>query len=231
MEQDHFSLGFQCFIIALENELSRLDVLITEIVDPEGMEPVRGVCHLEIAEMLLHVLLQSVQLHKNPAVNQIASLEVDGTFFKGNAFEMQGHELVRLPDLVTEVSVADDPFQVQVDGSGLGQVAKQGETQRISAAFRDPGWEFRFFFFQGTALLAFLQIAFQDFVLKGFQGASVNNFQRINNVAQGFGHFTALRVSDNRVEKHGLERQFTAQEFGEHGHTGDPEEQDITARL
>ena len=155
MEQDQFSLGFESLVVALEDKLRGLDVLIAEVMDPERMESIRSVSHLEIAEVLLHRLLQSVQLHQDPTVNQVALREVDVALLEGDAFKVKGHELVRLPDLVAEIAIADNAFEVQVDRARLGQVAQEGESEGIGTAFGDASGELHFLFLERAGLLAF----------------------------------------------------------------------------
>ena len=57
----------------------------------------------------------------------------------------------------------------------------------------------------------------------------INNFQRINAIAKGLGHLTALRVANQTMDKYVSERHFMHKFHGHEHHTGYPEEDDVIA--
>ena len=55
--------------------------------------------------------------------------------------------------------------------------------------------------------------------------------ERVDDVALRFRHLLALLVAHHGVEKDGLEGHFSEEVQAQHGHAGDPEEEDVEARL
>ena len=58
----------------------------------------------------------------------------------------------------------------------------------------------------------------------------LDDLERVNAVAEGFAHLSALLVADDTVDKYGVERSLACLLDRRENHSRDPEEDDIVAR-
>ena len=58
---------------------------------------------------------------------------------------------------------------------------------------------------------------------------AVNNVERVEHIAFGLGHFLALRVTDQAMHIHFMERHFVGEVQGHHHHARHPEKDDVKA--
>ena len=68
------------------------------------------------------------------------------------------------------------------------------------------------------------------FLYQGFEVDTVDNVQRVEDVAFGFGHFLTFGIAHQAVNVHVAERHIAHEFHAEHDHPRYPEEDDVETR-
>ena len=144
-------------------------------------------------------------------------------------FGVHQDEVGGVPDFVAEVAVAFGAFEVEVHAAAQAGVACHGEAQCIRAHAGDAfGEEFFRGFFHFRRSFGFAQ-AGRAFHQQLVQVDAVNQIDRVDDVAFGFGHFFAFVVAHDAVDVHVFKRHFAGEVGGHHNHARHPEEDDFVA--
>ena len=154
----------------------------------------------------------------------------DGGSGDGLACGLHLHEAGGIPQFVAEVAVAFDAFGVEDDVAAHGRLRGEGEAQGVGAVSGDA---VRVFFaglrgdFFGFLRLHHAAGAFCD---QGFAVNTVDDVERVEDVAFGFGHFLSFAVAHEAVDVYLAEGDFAVHAVRAHQHHArHPEEDDVEA--
>ena len=170
------------------------------------------------------------------AVKRAVDPAVGGAFFgKGRGGDglpvgLHEDEAGGIPQFVAEVAVAFDALQVKDDVAPHGGLRGEGEAQGVGAVRGDAVGEF--FARLCGDFRRFLRLhhatgAFGDEV---FEVDAVDDVERIEDVAFGFGHFLSFAVAHQAVDVYLAEGDFAVHAVHAHQHHArHPEEDDVEA--
>lgn len=145
--------------------------------------------------------------------------------------KVQQCEFGRIPQLIAEEPIAQHSINIQIDIATLRVVRTQRKTHRIRTALRDTVREVTFLAGNRSINLLFVQIRVVELLVQIVQRNAGNHVSRIDDVAQRFGHLSAVSVAHHRMKEDLLEGQFAEQLLAEEHHASDPEEDDVVAGL
>ncbi len=232
----------------LEGRVEGLDgrlALLGGAVADDGL----GVLNIDVAELAVPVLVDNggrlgelavgngnvdilgslIHLVQDPALGQ--RLARDGALLRGDKVGGKAAENVLggLEDLVAELAIAVDGANLKVNVAATSGGINHGETQGVSATLWDAVGERSLLVLGRSLNLGRVQVAKSQFIVQGLQRDTGNDIERVNDVAQTLGHFTALGITDKAVAKDLLKGDLASQFQAEHDHASNPKEQDIPA--
>ena len=143
--------------------------------------------------------------------------------------EVHDGESDGVPEFVAPVAVAHDAEDVEVDVAALRGVSDEGEAHGVGSALGDPvGVILRLALLRLLDLLL-LQVAAGEGLVEIAQGDALDDVEGIDDVTEGLGHLTTVRVADHGVEVHLLEGNLAGELHAHHDHARHPEEHDVVA--
>ncbi len=209
-----------------QQRLDQFQVPGAVLVPDEFVQRLCGQVEAEVFQLAGHFGFGALQRGDDPAVHggQFDGRVIDARVLALGVLE---DEVGGVPQLVAEVAVALDAAHVELDVAAGGGQRTEGEAQRVGAVAGDALGEF------GTGLLGDLlgQLGLHHaagaFLQQFVQCDAVDDVQRVEHVALGFGHLLALAIAHQTVHVDGLERNLPGQVGRQHDHPGDPEENDV----
>ena len=161
---------------------------------------------------------------------------VGGAFFGerrgGDAlpFGLHEDEAGSIPQFVAEVAVAFDALEVKDDVAPHGGLRGEGEAQGVGAVRGDAVGEFFARLCGDFCRFLWLHHAAGAFCDQGFAVDAVDDVERVEDVAFGFGHFLSFAVAHQTVDIDFFEGDFAVHAVHAHQHHArHPEEDDVKA--
>lgn len=163
------------------------------------VDVLRAQRELSSRQCVVDTLDRHVQSMQDPLLAQIEGLYRSWTEIFG---ELAKYVLASLPDLVAESAVGMHDFDIERDVAASSRIGYQSEPERIGAALRDSLWEGRLLVLACFYNFFLIQVALDKLSVQGLQGDTLDNVERVDNVAQGFTHFPTFRIADQRMAIH-----------------------------
>ena len=206
----------------------QFEVPVAILVPDEFVHGLRGEVEAVSGECFAHDGDGAVERAVYPAVG--------GAFFgkrcggDGLPFGLHEDEAGGIPQFVAEVAVAFDALEVKDDVAPHGRLRGEGEAQCVGAVRGDAVGKF----FAGLCgdFCRFLRLHHAAGALgdEAFEVDAVDDVERVEDVAFGFGHFLSFAVAHQAVDIDFFEGDFAVHAVHAHQHHArDPEEDDVKA--
>ena len=204
------------------------EVPVAVLVPDEFVDGLRGEVEAVGGECFAHGGDGAVKCAVYPAVG--------GAFFakrRGGDFLSLGlheDEAGGVPEFVAEVAVAFDALEVKDDVAPHGGLCGEGEAQRVGAVRGDAVGEFFARLCGDFRRFLRLHHAAGAFGNEAFEVDAVDDVERVEDVAFGFGHFLSFAVAHQAVDIDFFEGDFAVHAVHAHQHHArHPEEDDVKA--
>lgn len=152
-------------------------------------------------------------------------------FWNKAFFKLEHRKLGSIPKFIAELSVPFNAQNLEVDISSTGRIGAQSKSQCISTTLWDTLREILLLPLLCLCNLALVKVTIVKLEVKIFQADALNDIDRINDIPQRFTHLPPVCVADHGVTVDFGEGNLAGQVDAQHDHAGDPEEQDVPARL
>jgi len=228
------SLGL-CTILGHEKRLCCLEVDVAKLIQPEVIDCSRSTCKIILLEASVNLSDSSIETAKNPAVNLRSMFRKKRSTIAHGGLEIGAElgesETDSIPDLVAEVTIANDTIDIEVDITTLSSVCTKSETKCISTTFCNTVGVLLALASLSLLNLVSTEVTVEKLLVECLKGDTLDDIDGVNDVAETLADLTAVCITDHTVKEDITERQFVSEHERHHNHTSDPEEEDIVTSL
>src|SRR5471030_189946 len=224
------ALAFNRGVFVPQHRLGEFQVPVAILVPDELVQGLCRQVEAELVELTGHFGFGALQLRDDPAIRQGQFV---GFAVLAAVFALVQNIARSVPDLVAEVAIAFDAAHVELDVTTGGRQRAESEAQSVGAVAGDAVGELVAGLLLDLLRQFRLHQAVDAFVHQVFQLDTVDDVQRVQDVALGLGHLLAQAIAYQTVNINGLERNLRRAVFvlhqvhGHHDHPGNQEENDV----
>lgn len=145
--------------------------------------------------------------------------------------KLQERKLGSVPQFVAEVSISFDAIGVQVDIATTTDIVAERETKGVCATLRDALGKVFSLACLRLGNFLWVEIALKQLSVKLIQRRTIDNVDRIDDIAERLGHLASVSIPNEGVAEDLFKWHLSCKFDTEENHSSDPEGDNIPACL